>query len=129
MNRCEECGEWTTDCQCEDHGANTEPQPAKPSGQDEKRDIEKAFSALRLAGIPCERAVTVWNGIEVLITRLHREMEAKVYEARAQGRREAAEVAVKFVNGRCYCGMTEKEGKQLRNAILGAASDEKGEAK
>jgi hypothetical protein len=44
---------------------------------------------------------------------------------RAQGRREAADIAVRFVNGHCYCGMTGREGELLRAAILGTASDEK----
>lgn len=59
-------------------------------------DIDKSFQILGLYGVPRERAKTVHNGIEVLITRLARENEA--IRANAESDRALLEDAVKMLD-------------------------------
>jgi hypothetical protein len=43
---------------------------------EKEAEINKAFSALELCGIPRERAGNIANGIEVLKTRYHKEIDS-----------------------------------------------------
>jgi hypothetical protein len=87
-----------------------------------RREIDQAFSMLEHMGIPRERAKTVANGIDVLVTRLHREMDAREHAAKDQGRREAVEEYCK----ECSCmGPCDRQDTCVQyRTILGAASDE-----
>jgi hypothetical protein len=88
-----------------------------------RREIDRAFSMLEHFGVPRERAVTIANGIDVLITRMHRKMESSIFEAKDQGRRGAAEAAVALL--RSLGPEEEWNEERLCKAILGTASAEK----
>lgn len=46
----------------------------------QKREIERAFSILESYGVSRERAGSVSNGIDVLVTRMRKEIMSKEYE-------------------------------------------------
>lgn len=48
--------------------------------EDYKREIERAFSILEAYGVHRERSGSVYNGIDVLITRMRKELICKDYE-------------------------------------------------
>jgi hypothetical protein len=88
-----------------------------------RREIDQAFSMLERFGVPRERAVTIANGIDVLITRMHRKMESSIFEAKDHGRREAAEA---YCNECCDPSARPDDCKCADlPIILGTASDEK----
>ena len=88
-----------------------------------EKNIEKAYSVISMYGIPKERAVTLHNGIDVLMTRIKREAESKDYELSTT--KETLQDAIGALEGVmidaneswCTCSSEEGDGCYYHDAI------------
>ena len=103
----------------EPNAINAFPVYARPAPSSEKGELERAFAMLTMHGVPKERAKTVANGIDVLMTRVDREIKA--IEGNSAMKAEAAEKGLGEAFGDGYMAGYENRGGQFEPETIDEA--------